>query len=252
MNLRVKFSISIGLLGLLVLTLPGSLRANTVYTYTSNPYNICSGTYAPSGINNVCPQPYALSLTLDTTLPREQLENFTLNFAADYSAIHTGGWPPGVSQIVGNLTPYVSAFSFSDGSGSSITQANATKYGFDVTTDGNGNIQSWVIFAEILPPSGTGPVYFAQTQAGFDLGPTTAPYPLSLDFSLVGREANGNLASTVGAGEGDSTASPYQIDGPGQWTVTHAPEPSTLLLIGTGLLGLLAFGARSKRLLHGV
>jgi hypothetical protein len=97
---------------------------------------------------------YALSLTIDTTLSREQLENLTLNFTADYAAIHTGGWPPGVSQIVGNLTPYVSAFSFTDGSGFSITQANATKYGFDVTTDGNGNIQSWVIFAEILPPAG--------------------------------------------------------------------------------------------------
>jgi hypothetical protein len=241
MNLRVRFFFSIGLLGLLYLLLPRPMRADTTLTYTSNPYNFCSGTYAPSGINNVCPQPYALSLTIDTTLPREHLENLTLNFTADYAAIHTGGWPPGVSQIVGNLTPYVSAFSFTDGSGFSITQANATKYGFDVTTDGNGNIQSWVIFAEIRPPSGTGPVYFAQTQAGFDLGPTTAPYPLSLDFSMVGTEANGNFASTVGSGEADSTASPYQIDSPGQWTLTHTSEPSSvaLMLAGGGLLGLL-------------
>jgi hypothetical protein len=241
MSLEAKFFVSIGLLSLLCVTLPGSLRANSVYTYTSNPYNFCSGTYAPSGINNVCPQPYALSLTIDTTLSREQLEDLTLNFTADYADIHTGGWPPGVSQIVGNLTPYVSAFSFTDGSGFSITQANATKYGFDVTTDGNGNIQSWVIFAEILPPGGTGPVYFAETQAGFDLGPTTAPYPLSLDFSLVGTEANGNFASTVGSGEADSTASPYQIDSSGQWMLTHASEPSSiaLMLAGGGLLGLI-------------
>src|SRR5882672_4128335 len=175
MNLRAKFFLLIGFLGLLYLLLPGPMRADTTLTYTSSLYNFCSGTYAPSGINNVCPQPYALSLTIYTTRSREQLENLTLNFTADFAAIHTGGWPPGVSQIVGNLTPYVSAFSFTDGSGFSITQANATKYGFDVTTDGNGNIQSWVIFAERLPPSGTGPAYFAQTQAGFDLGPTTAP-----------------------------------------------------------------------------
>jgi hypothetical protein len=241
MKLRAKFFFSIGLLGLLYLLLPGSMRADTTLTYTSNPYNFCSGTYAPSGINNVCPQPYALSLTIDTTLSREQLENLTLNFTADYTASQTGGWPPGISQIVGNLTPYVSAFSFTDGSGFSITQANATKYGFDVTTDEKGHIQSWVIFAEILPPSGTGPVYFAQTEAGIGLGPDAEPILESLDFSLVGTEANGNFASTIGSGEADSTASPYQIDSPGQWTVTGTSEPSSvaLMLAGGGLLGLI-------------
>jgi hypothetical protein len=243
--LRAKFVFSIGLLSFLWLVLPGSLRANTVYTYTSNPYNSCSGTYAPSGINNVCPQPYALSLTLDTTLSGNHLDNLALNFAADYAAIHSPGF--GISQVVGNLTPYVSSFSFTDSSGFSITQTNATKYGFDVTTDSKGNIQSWVIFAEIFPHSGTGPVYLAQTESGFDLGPDAAPVLESLDYSLVGTEFNGNFTQ-IGSGAADSTAYPHQIDGPGQWTVSRVPEPSTLLLIGTGLLGLLAISGRSQRL----
>jgi PEP-CTERM motif len=235
---RVKFVFSVGLLWLVVL--PSSSRADTSYTYTSNLYNSCSGTYAPSGINNVCPQPYALSLTVDTTLSKNQLDNLALNFAADYAAIHSSGF--GISQVVGNLTPYISSFSFTDGSGFSITQANATKYGFDVTTDSKGNIQSWVIFAEIFPSSGSGPVYLAQTESGFGLGADASSVLESLDFSLVGTEVNGNFTQ-IGSGEADSTASPFQIDSPGQWT--RVPEPSTVCLLGIGLAGL-GFGYRNK------
>ena len=84
------------------------------------------------------------------------MEDLALNYTTDYATIDSPCF--GISQVVGNLTPYVSSFSFTDGSEFSITQANATKYGFDVTTDGHGNIQFWVIFAEIFPPSGTGSV----------------------------------------------------------------------------------------------
>jgi len=87
MNLRAKFVFSIGLLSLLWLVLPGSLRANTVYTYTSNPYNSCSGTYAPSGINNVCSQPYALSLTLETTLSVRGFASNTTRYPAPSKAL---------------------------------------------------------------------------------------------------------------------------------------------------------------------
>ena len=237
--MRVRLVFSIGLLSLLWLV-PDSSRADATFNYTSNLYNICSGTYAPSGINNVCAQPYALSLTVDTTLSKNQLDNLALNFAADYAAIHSPGF--GMSQVVGNLTPYISSFSFTDSSGFSITQANATKYGFDVTTDSKGNIQSWVIFAEIFPSSGTGPVFLAQTESGFGLGPDASSVLESLDFSLVGTEVNGNFTQ-IGSGEADSTASPFQIDSPGQWT--RVPEPTTVCLLGVGLAGLW-FGYRNK------
>lgn len=43
MKLRLKFLFSIGLLGLLCLLLPGSLRADATYGYGGNPFTSCSG-----------------------------------------------------------------------------------------------------------------------------------------------------------------------------------------------------------------
>jgi hypothetical protein len=76
-----------GLLGLLYLLLPGSLRADTIFTYTGNAYTDCSGVYTCT------PTPPALSITFETTLTGTQLDNLTLQAA--YPGNPNGNGNPG-------------------------------------------------------------------------------------------------------------------------------------------------------------
>jgi hypothetical protein len=203
MNLRAKFVFSICLLGLLCVMLPGSVRADTVYTYTGNAYTSCAfgGTYCSGG-------PYALSITFDTTLMGAQLDNLATGVV-----------------VAGDLTAYISSFSFKDGSGKSITLANASGYGFDVSTDNTGAITGFNVSSYIIPPAGTA-------------------------MSLLMFASPGNDGSVIGYnGVGGNTgfySNGYNTNDPGVWKVV--PEPSTILMLGSGLLCLVALAARSKRL----
>jgi hypothetical protein len=234
--MKAHFLFAIVFLGLFYFMLSGPLRADTTYTYTGNPYAFCSGTYT-NGVNNVCSQPSALSLSFTTSLSGAQLDNLTLNASQDIASAHCGGCT-GIGPIDGNLTAYVSAFSFTDGTGFSVTQADTMDYGFDVTTDSNGNIQSWFIYAQGYPSSGSGGFYQALTESGLGLGPLLDNSLLeSYDGSVAGTEVSGNFYES-GGGFTDSTDAPYEVSGAGQWTAT-TPEPSCLLLLGIGSLALL-------------
>jgi hypothetical protein len=216
MNLRTRFFLSIGLLGLLCLMLSGSLRADTVYTYTGNPYTFCYGTYASSG---TCAGTYALSITIDV-YPWTPLDSLTL------------GWPGS------DITGYVYSFSFTDGTGLFITQENATAEWFDIGTDVNGNITTWYIGAWNRPPSGTGVWQYFQSGT-IGCGSRPCEFDATNIFGVPGNYNDGG----------------YRWNSPGTWAmetvpIPHVPEPSTYVLLCTGLLGLLALAARSKRHAH--
>ena len=124
MNLRAKLVCSIGLLAMLSLILPGSLRADTVLTYTGNPYTFCEWAYTCTGTSP------ALSLTLDTTLTGAQFDNLTLGTVAG-----------------GNLSGFVSSFTLTDGAEVTVTLPTAAYQFFDVATGASGDITSWDIVA---------------------------------------------------------------------------------------------------------
>src|ERR1700693_2137948 len=123
MNSIAKFAFSIGLLGLLCLMLPGSLRADTIYTYTGTPFTTCYVSYTCNGTT-----PF-LSITFDTTLSGAQLDNLSLG-------------------STGVITATVTSFTFNDNAGFTyIGPALGTNGMFDIGTDASGHITSWALTA---------------------------------------------------------------------------------------------------------
>jgi hypothetical protein len=196
-----KYALAMAL-GFLCLLLPGSLRADTTYTYAGNAYTSCTGTYASSG--TTCAGPYALTVTFDTTLSGAQL---------DHLAIGT--------VLGGDLTPYVSKFDFTDGTGVTITEkSTGVISSFDVTTDGAGAITSWYISAASIAATS---VLVAATCHG---DPT---YCASQSYD----ETDVNIIS--GATE-TLTANGDNFGGSSTWSSPVAtPEPGTGILMLTGI-----------------
>lgn len=162
MNLRAKFLSSIALIGPLCLMRPGSLQADTVYTYTGNPYTSCSGTYTCTGTG-----PF-ISVTLDVALPGVALDNLSV----------TGS----------DITQYVSSFSFSDGTGLSINQTNGIG-SFRIGTDANGNILQWEIFA-FLPSPGITSLIDTRNSPVFVLDESHTAVPDGISEVVIGQGTN--------------------------------------------------------------
>lgn len=175
---------------------PRFLQADTIYSYTSPAYDQCRGTYCSGG-------PYALSFTFDVAVAGTSLDNLTL--------FGTGS----------NVTASVSWFTFTDGSGLKINQANATSYSFQIGTDSSGMMTAWSVWATAtLMPGSPKPTLEDVGSNSY----TTATY---VDYSMVG--------------PGPDNASQNR----GDWV--PVPESSTLLDLSVELPAVLVMALALDR-----
>jgi hypothetical protein len=132
-----------------------------------------------------------------------------------------------VLGTTGLISSTVSSFVITDGPGTTITQMDTDAVvEFAIDTAGDGSIVYWTV--EVFSAA-------------------SLPYDIMFTDNGIGGSSDSTLLlgpTGIGFGEGG------ELNDPGSWVfeTVATPEPTTLLLLGSGLLGLLALAARSKRL----
>ncbi len=207
---RILTAIAFMLLSLMA----SQASASAIYTYTGNDFGVVSlqGPTAPA-------DPY-------TTGDRVSL------------VMELPGALPGNLDMA-PVAP--STFTFTDGV-SVLTQANATFSQFAVSTDGGGNIVAWAMQAEqrsVVVGGG-----FIRQIITNNSGPSVADRGFDI---LCGPGSNGFACLLDDEPYYDNRG--VIMDDPGTWrlevTSSPVPEPTAMVMLGTGLIGLVA---RRRRL----